>query len=134
MAEIRRIEIEPAENGGHTVTHHFHDTPSKKGLGSSYNDPEHHVFGEHEGHEMLAHVANHLKIAEPEEHGKLDTAERKKIPSSEFGLPGSRKYPMPNRSRAANAKARPTEMVDKGKLSEASAEKIRAKANRILGK
>lgn len=64
---------------------------------------------------------------------KLDTAERKQIPSSEFGLPGSRKYPMPNKSHAANAKARATQMVKRGKLSAASAEKIRAKANRILG-
>lgn len=63
---------------------------------------------------------------------KLDAAERKHIPSGEFGLPGSRKYPMPDKSHAANAKARATQMVRKGKLSEASAEKIRAKANRML--
>jgi hypothetical protein len=35
---------------------------------------------------------------------------------------------------AANAKARAAQMVSKGKLSPASAAKIRAKANRILGK
>lgn len=63
---------------------------------------------------------------------KLDAAERKHIPTSEFGLPGSRKYPMPDRSHAANAKSRATQMVKRGKLSEASAEKIRAKANRML--
>lgn len=65
---------------------------------------------------------------------KLDAADRKRIPSSEFGEPGKRKYPMPDRSHAANAKARATQMVSKGKLSEASAEKIRAKANRLLSK
>lgn len=64
---------------------------------------------------------------------KLKAATRKKIPSSEFGLPGSRKYPMPDRAHAANAKARATQMVKKGKLSAASAAKIRAKANRKLG-
>jgi hypothetical protein len=64
---------------------------------------------------------------------KLKAAARKRIPSSEFGLPGSRKYPMPDRSHAANAKARATQMVHKGKLSPASAAKIRAKANRVLG-
>ena len=64
---------------------------------------------------------------------KLKTATRNKIPSSEFGLPGSRKYPMPDKSHAANAKARATQMVKKGKLSAASAAKIRAKANRKLG-
>ncbi len=70
MAEkkaIRRIEIEPAENGGHTVTHHYKETPShssKHGMGIRYVEPEQHVFGEHEGHHMLAHVANHLHIPE----------------------------------------------------------------------
>ena len=64
---------------------------------------------------------------------KLDAAERKRIPTSEFGLPGPKKYPMPDRSHAADAKGRATQMVKRGKLSEASAEKIRAKANRILG-
>lgn len=63
---------------------------------------------------------------------KLDAAERKEIPSSKFGLPGSRKYPMPDRSHAENAKARATQMVRKGKLSPASAAKIRSKANRLL--
>lgn len=64
---------------------------------------------------------------------KLNAAKRKRIPSGEFGLPGSRKYPMPDRSHAQNAKARATQMVKKGRLSAASAAKIRAKANRILG-
>lgn len=66
--------------------------------------------------------------------GKLNAAKRSAIPTSEFGLPGSRKYPMPDKSHAANAKARATQMVKKGKLSSGSAAKIRAKANRILGK
>lgn len=64
---------------------------------------------------------------------KLKAARRNSLPKSEFGLPGSRKYPMPDRSHAANAKARATQMVKRGKLSPASAAKIRAKANRVLG-
>lgn len=64
---------------------------------------------------------------------KLRAGRRNALPKSEFGLPGSRKYPMPDRSHAANAKARATQMVKRGKLSAASASKIRAKANRILG-
>ena len=64
---------------------------------------------------------------------KLHAAQRKKIPSSKFGLPGSRKYPLNDRAHAANAKSRATQMVKRGKLSSASAAKIRAKANRILG-
>lgn len=65
---------------------------------------------------------------------KLKAARRNALPGSEFGLPGSRKYPMPDRSHAANAKARATQMVKKGKLSPSSAAQIRAKANRVLGK
>jgi hypothetical protein len=65
---------------------------------------------------------------------KLKAASRNKLKSSTFGLPGSRKYPMPDRSHAANAKARATQMVKRGKLSAASAARIRSKANRILGK
>lgn len=65
---------------------------------------------------------------------KLTSKERKKLPKSDFGLPGSEKYPMPNKSHAANAKARATQMVKKGKLSPASKAKIDAKANRILDK
>lgn len=41
---------------------------------------------------------------------------------------------MPDRAHAANAKARATQQVNAGRLSPASASKIRAKANRILGK
>ena len=65
---------------------------------------------------------------------KLTTKGRKAIPKSEFGLPGEKKYPMPDRAHAANAKARATQMVKKGKLSESSASKIKAKANKVLAK
>ena len=66
--------------------------------------------------------------------GLLDAKARKALPKQEFGLPGSRAYPMPDRAHAANAKARATQMVNAGKLSPSSASKIKAKANRILGK
>jgi hypothetical protein len=64
---------------------------------------------------------------------KLTTEQRKSIPSKEFGLPGQHKYPMPDRSHAANAKARATQMVKAGKLSVESKKKIDSKANRVLG-
>jgi hypothetical protein len=57
---------------------------------------------------------------------------RSKLPKSQFGLPGSRKYPVDTKAHAANAKARATQMVKKGKLSKSSAEKIKAKANKVL--
>lgn len=65
---------------------------------------------------------------------KLTTKARKSMPKSKFGLPGSKSYPMPDRSHAANAKARASQMVKAGKLSKSSKAKIDAKANRILGK
>lgn len=64
----------------------------------------------------------------------LKAATRNKLSTSDFGLPGSRKYPMPDKSHAANAKARASQMVKKGKLSAGSKAKIDAKANKILGK
>jgi len=66
--------------------------------------------------------------------GLLSSSQRNKLSSGTFGLPGSRKYPMPDKSHAANAKARATQMVKKGKLSQAAKAKIDAKANRMLGK
>lgn len=64
----------------------------------------------------------------------LNTAKRKKLSKKTFGLPGERKYPMPDKSHAANAKARASQMEKAGKLSPSSKAKIDAKANKILGK
>lgn len=64
---------------------------------------------------------------------KLTAAARKNMPSSEFGIPSKKAYPMPDKSHAANAKARATQMVNKGKLSPAMASKIRSKANKMMG-
>lgn len=63
---------------------------------------------------------------------KLSTERRKKIPKSEFGLPGEKKYPMPDRSHAQNAKARASQMEKKGKLSSSAKSRIDAKANKVL--
>jgi hypothetical protein len=65
---------------------------------------------------------------------KLTAKQRNKLPKSDFGLPGREAYPMPDKKHAANAKARATQMVNKGKLSESAKAKIDAKANRILDK
>lgn len=65
---------------------------------------------------------------------ELSSEKRKKLAKKAFGLPGSKRYPMPDKEHAANAKARASQMVKAGKLSESSKAKIDAKANRILGK
>lgn len=62
----------------------------------------------------------------------MKAARRRKLRRSQFGLPGSRKYPVDTRARAANAKARATQMYRKGKLSKSAMQKIKAKANRRL--
>lgn len=64
---------------------------------------------------------------------KLSSTTRNKLPSSDFGMPGSRKYPMPDASHAANAKARAAQQQKRGAISESTKEKIDAKANKILG-
>ena len=63
---------------------------------------------------------------------KLTSKSRNKLPKSDFGLPGEKKYPMPDKSHARNAKSRASEMEHKGKLSPASKAKIDAKADRLL--
>ncbi len=63
----------------------------------------------------------------------LTAKARRRIPKGQFGLPGSRKYPMPDRAHAANAKARASQMHRRGLLSLADEKKIDAKANRVLG-
>lgn len=64
----------------------------------------------------------------------MRAARRRKIPRSQFGLPGSRRYPMPDRKHAAQAKARATQQYRKGRLSKTSRDRIRAKANRVLAR
>ena len=64
----------------------------------------------------------------------LTSKDRKALPTSSFGMPASKKYPMPDKGHAANAKARATQMEKKGKLSPSSKAQIDAKANKILGK
>lgn len=65
---------------------------------------------------------------------ELKAARRNKLPASDFGLPGERKYPMPDAEHAANAKARASQMAKRGLISAAQKAKIDAKANRKLGK
>lgn len=64
---------------------------------------------------------------------KLSSKERKEIPSKEFGMPGERKYPMPDKSHAANAKARASQQENAGRISKSTEEKIDRKADRVLG-
>lgn len=64
---------------------------------------------------------------------KLTTHERNALPASTFAGPG-RSYPIPDKSHAANAKARASQMVSAGKLSKIAEALIDRKADRVLGK
>ena len=63
---------------------------------------------------------------------KLTAKTRNALPKSSFGEPGSRKYPMPDKAHAANAKARATQAVNAGRMSKSEESRIDAKANRKL--
>jgi hypothetical protein len=63
---------------------------------------------------------------------KLSEKKRDRLPDSSFGLPDERKYPMPDKSHARNAKARASQQEEKGNLSSADERKIDRKADRIL--
>lgn len=76
---------------------------------------------------------------------KLTTAQRKKIPSSQYGLPAKAKkgprggapngaYPMPDKAHARVAKAYASRENKRGNLSDAEFAKINAKADKVLGK
>ena len=65
---------------------------------------------------------------------KLTTKARNKLPAKDFGEPGKRAYPMPDKAHARNAKARASEMEKKGRISKSTEAKIDAKADRKLGK
>ena len=66
--------------------------------------------------------------------GELTAKKRNALKGSTFGLPEERKYPMPDRSHAANAKARARQQLDKGNLSPSEYKQVVRKANKKLGK
>jgi hypothetical protein len=65
---------------------------------------------------------------------ELSTKKRNAEPKSEFGLPEERKYPMPDKSHARNAKARASQQKREGNLTAAEKRKIDRKADKILDK
>ena len=62
---------------------------------------------------------------------ELKTETRKKLASSEFAGP-HRTYPIPDKTHAANAKARATQQAKKGNLPKSTAASIKRKANKVL--
>jgi len=64
---------------------------------------------------------------------KLTAKTRDALPASAFAGP-DRSYPVDTPARAASAKARATQEVEKGNLSPSEAATIDAKANKVLAR
>lgn len=64
---------------------------------------------------------------------ELKAKSRNKMKDKTFGLPDERKYPMPDKSHAQNAKARASQQLKKGNITPEEKKKIDAKANKKLG-
>jgi hypothetical protein len=65
---------------------------------------------------------------------ELTEKKRDSLKESQFGLPEEKKYPMPDKSHARNAKARASQQVKKGNLTASEKQKIDRKADRVLDK
>lgn len=76
--KIDHLEVKPAENGGHVVTHHYENT------GMEYRKPDVHAFGA--GPETIHHLMDHLGVKENELidhlHGESDEKENEKPDAS----------------------------------------------------
>ena len=63
----------------------------------------------------------------------LTAADRRQIPTSQYGLPGERKYPMPDHEHAIIAKSYAAKELHAGRLSPQQYQQIVQHANRVLG-
>ena len=64
---------------------------------------------------------------------RLSAAQRRNLKPGQFAGP-NRSYPVPDKSHAANAKARAKQALDAGRITKAQYDAIVAKANAVLGK
>jgi hypothetical protein len=64
----------------------------------------------------------------------MSEKQRDKLPESKFGLPDERKYPMPDKSHARNAKARASQAQNAGRITAAEEKKIDRMADKVLNK
>ena len=62
---------------------------------------------------------------------KLTSRQRKSLPKTAFAGP-DRSYPVPDKSHAANAKARASQAYNSGRISKSTKARIDAKANTVL--
>jgi hypothetical protein len=65
---------------------------------------------------------------------ELTEKKRDSLKKSQYGLPEEKKYPMPDKSHARNAKARASQQKKKGTITASEKAKIDRKADRMLDK
>jgi hypothetical protein len=65
---------------------------------------------------------------------KLSSKARNKLPKSSFAEPSDRKYPINDKNHAKNALARVAQQENKGNISASAADKVKAKARKVLKK
>lgn len=63
---------------------------------------------------------------------KLTSKARKRIPSSEFGIPSERAFPVEDKPHARAAKSRASQAEHAGRISKSTEEKIDRKADKKL--
>lgn len=63
----------------------------------------------------------------------LTSSDRDHLSSTVFGLPKERKYPMPDKAHARDAKARASEEYHKGRITKAQRDEIFKHADHVLG-
>ena len=64
----------------------------------------------------------------------LSEKKRDNLKESTFGLPEERKYPMPDKSHARNAKARASQQLHESNLTKSEKARIDRKADKVLKK
>ena len=65
---------------------------------------------------------------------ELKTKTREKLPKTAFAEPDKRAYPIEDKPRARNAKARASQAVKAGRMSKAEASKIDKKADAVINR
>ena len=65
---------------------------------------------------------------------KLSSGDRNGLPTSDFGLPGRKAFPMPDKSHARDAISGASRSLNVGNITPTQAAQIKAKARSILGK
>lgn len=89
--------------------------------------------------EKLRHVVKNLDKADTTaatesltvQLSKLSTKARHELSDDQFALPG-RRYPIPDKRHAQDAKARAKQMLDKGYLSKSEYETVISRADKVL--